>query len=202
MKVVVDTDAFCKLQLAGLLTSVVGVLGAQLSDCARLPALPHMLRRGSVQRRYGETNCHSLIGIATAIPSLPVASAVWLDKFLPVPGIDPGEAHLFSVAADQQLLVLSGDKRALRSVGQVEGAVIALKGLIVTVEAALIAVHGSVGADALRRHIAATRPFDSTLAICFSDDNADPLAALWSYFNSLASEVEPLALWSPPSATP
>ena len=71
MKVLVDTDAFCKLGLAGLLADVVGVLGAPLSDCARLPALPHMLRRGGVQRRYGEANCRSLIGTATVIPSLP-----------------------------------------------------------------------------------------------------------------------------------
>lgn len=202
MKVLIDTDAFCKLALAGLLTDAVATLGARLADCARLPALPHMLRRGGVPKRYGQANCESLQGVAAAIASLQPVASTWLDRFLPVPGIDPGEAQLFSTATDEKLFVLSGDKRALRAIGTVEGAVDALAGLVVTVEAVLIALHGSIGGDALRRRVAELRPFDTTVGICFSDSNADPLSALWSYYRSLASEVAPLALWQPPSGTP
>jgi hypothetical protein len=120
---------------------------------------------------------------------------------LPVPGIDPGEAQLFSAAAEQKLLVLSGDKRALRVIGKVEGASQAPSGVIVTLEAVLIALHDSIGADDLRARVAALRPFDTTVGICFSDSNDDPLSALWSYYSSLASEVAPLSLWRPPSST-
>lgn len=202
MKVLVDTDAFCKLGLAGLLTDAAAVLGAQFADCARLPALPHMLRRGSVPKRFGQTNCESLQDLAGAIPPLQPVEGPWLDRFLPVPGIDPGEAQLFSAAADQKLFVLSGDKRALRAIGAVEGAVDGLAGLVVTVEAALIALHRSIDANDLRSRVAALRPFDTTVGICFSDSNSDPLTALWSYYRNLASEVAPLALWQPPSGTP
>ena len=201
MKVLVDTDAFCKLGLAGLLTDAVASLGAQLTDCERLPALPHMLRRGSVPRRFGKENCESLLDTANAIRPLQPLTSDWLDRFLPVPGIDPGEAQLFSAAADRKLFVLSGDKRALRVLAKVEGVAQALSGLIVTLEAVLIALHDSVGADALRTRVAPLRPFDTTVGICFSDGNADALSAVWSYYNNLASEVAPLTLWRPPSRT-
>lgn len=201
MKVLVDTDAFCKLGLAGLLTGAVAILGAKITDCGRLPALPHMLRRGSVPKRFGKEVCESLLETADAIPALQPMSSAWLDRFLPVPGIDPGEAQLFSTAAEHRLFVLSGDKRALRAIGQVEGAAQVLSGLIVTVEAALIALHDSIGADALRTRVAPLRAFDATVAICFSDGNADPLSAAWSYYNSLATEVAPLALWRPPPSS-
>lgn len=200
MKVLVDTDAFCKLGLAGLLTDAVASLGAQLTDCERLPALPHMLRRGSVPKRFGKENCEALLETADAIPPLQAPTNEWLGRFLPVPGIDPGEAQLFSAAAGQKLLVLTGDKRALRAIGKVEGAAQALSGLIVTLEAVLIALHNSIGADDLRSHIAPLRSLDTTVGICFSDGNADPLSALWSYYGSLVSEVAPLSLWRPPSS--
>ncbi|HXG89323.1 MAG TPA: hypothetical protein VNJ02_13385 [Vicinamibacterales bacterium] len=201
MKVLVDTDAFCKLGLAGLLTDAVTNLGAQIADCERLPALPHMLRRGSLPRRFGKETCESLLGTADSILPLQPFSSDWLERFLPVPGIDPGEAQLFAAAADRRLFVLSGDKRALRAVVNVEGAAQALSGLIVTLEAVLIALHDSVGVTTLRTRIAPLRPFDTTVGICFSDGNTDPLSAAWSYYNSLASEVAPLELWRPPSRT-
>ncbi len=201
MKVLVDTDAFCKLGLAGLLTDALASFGASLTDCERLPALPHMLRRGSVPRRFGKDNCEHLIEAANAMPALQSSASLWLDRFLPVPDIDPGEAQLFATAADQKLHVLSGDKRALRAVSKVEGAAQALAGLVVPLEAVLIALHGSIGADKLRARVAPLRSLDTTVGICFSEGNADPLSALWSYYGSLASEVEPLTLWRPPSST-
>jgi hypothetical protein len=201
MTVLVDTDAFCKLGLAGLLTEAIGSLGAQIGDCGRLPALPHMLRRGSVPKRFGKDNCESLVETAGLIPPLQPAANTWLDRFLPMPGIDPGEAQLFSAAAEQKLLVLTGDKRALRGINQVEGAAEALSELVVTLEAILIALHASIGADVLRTRVAPLRPFDTTVGICFSDGNPDALSALWSYYNDLASEVAPLKLWRSPTST-
>lgn len=201
MKVLVDTDAFCKLGLAGLLPDAVSSLGAQIADCERLPALPHMLRRGSLPKRFGLENCQSLLEVADSIRPLQPVAGDWLDRFLPVPGIDPGEAQLFAAAADRRQLVLSNDKRALRAIVNVEGAAQALSGLIVTLEAVLIALHDSIGAATLRTRIAPLRPLDTTVGICFSDGNTDSLSAAWSYFDSLASEVAPLELWRPPSRT-
>ncbi len=201
MKVLIDTDVFCKLGVAGLLTDAVASLGAQLTDCERLPALPYMLRRGSVPNRFGEENCESLLEIARAIPPLQASTSEWLDRFRPVPGIGPGEAQLYSAAIERNVLVLSGDKRALRAIDKVEGAAQALSGLIAPLEAVLIALHGPLGADDLRARLVAIRSLDRAVGICFSDSNNDPLSALWSYYDSLASDVAPLLLWRPPSTT-
>ena len=118
MKVLIDTDAFCKLGLAGLLTDAVATLGAQLPDCERLPALTHMLRRGSVPKRFGKENCESLLKTADAVPSLQPPTSEWLDRFLPAPGIDPGEAQLFSAAAEASCLCsLETNGLCVRSAG-------------------------------------------------------------------------------------
>ncbi|MEZ5343886.1 MAG: hypothetical protein R2706_21335 [Acidimicrobiales bacterium] len=177
MKVLVDTDAFCKLGLAGLLTDALAIFGVSFADCGRLPALPHMLRRGSVPRRFGKERCEALIEIAEGIPALPGSASSGLERFLPVPDVDPGEAQLFAAAADKKFLVLSGDKRALRAVCKVEGAADALAGLVIPLESALIALHASIGADALRSRVAPLRSLDTTVRICFSERNADPLSA-------------------------
>ena len=40
-RLLVDTDAFCKLGVAGLLTDAIGVLGVTVENCGRLAALPY-----------------------------------------------------------------------------------------------------------------------------------------------------------------
>ena len=56
-KLLVDTDAFCKLSVAGLLESAANVFDTSLLECARLPALPHMLKRGALRKHYGDEHC-------------------------------------------------------------------------------------------------------------------------------------------------
>ena len=41
MQLAVDTDAFCKLGVSGLLDDALAVLGVARDDCGRLPALPY-----------------------------------------------------------------------------------------------------------------------------------------------------------------
>ena len=68
MNLLVDTDAFCKLGVAGLLEDSTGVFGTRLTDCGRLPALPYMLRKGRLANRYGRDACNSLVSYAEAMP--------------------------------------------------------------------------------------------------------------------------------------
>lgn len=121
MKLLVDTDAFCKLGVAGLLRDAALMLGVELQECGRLPALPHMLRRGSLPRRYGARACEKLISIAQSMPVVPEPSTEWLDRITPIDVIDPGEARILAAAAEFTLAVVSGDKRALRAVKDAEG---------------------------------------------------------------------------------
>ena len=47
MRLLVDTDVFFKLALSDLLFPLLSILSIPTSQCARLPALPHMLRKGN-----------------------------------------------------------------------------------------------------------------------------------------------------------
>ena len=197
MKLLVDTDVFCKLQAAGLLSEAVGLFEAGLVDCGRLPALPHMLRRGKLRKRIGGDVCDALIPVAEAVPVIPQPSDTWLDELIPVEGIDVGEAQLFAAAAEAGLLVVSGDKRALRALKDIERFASALMGRIVVLEAVLIALCDRLGADAVRARVATLAALDRMVQVCFSGGNPNPREALISYYESLAAELAPLALWDP-----
>ena len=137
MKLLIDTDVFCKLQVAGLLSDAAGLLEARLDECGRLAALPHMLRRGRLRKQLGAEVCDALVPVAVGLPVAPQPSDVWLDRLVPIEGIDIGEAQLFAAAADTGLLVMSGDKRALRALKNMGGFPVALHGRIVVLETRL-----------------------------------------------------------------
>jgi hypothetical protein len=197
MKLLVDSDAFCKLAPAALLSEAALEFTATLSDCARLPALPHMLRRGSLRWRIGGEVCDALIPVAEGMLTVPASTGEWLDKLIAAEGIDPGEAQLIAVSIDYGLHLLSGDKRALRVVKSIEGLAAALAGRVVVLEAILLALCHRLGTTEVRRRVAAIRGHDAMIDICFSAENSDPPGSLRSYFNNLAAEVNPLVLWEP-----
>ncbi len=198
MQLLIDSDVFCKLGIAGLLEDAIAVLGASPTTSGRLPALPHMLRRGSLLRTYGAAACVKLLPLTEAIPPIPAADPTWLDKTAQVPSIDPGEAQLFASAAADGLLVLTGDKRALLALKDIEGFETALAGRIVVFEALLLALCDSLGAPEVTRRLRPLIPSDKTLRVCFSDGETDPREGLLSYFRNLATEAAPLLLWQPP----
>lgn len=198
MQLLIDSDVFCKLGIAGLLEDAIAVLGASPAMSGRLPALPHMLRRGRLVRTYGEEACGKLLALAEAIPPIPTPEPLWLDKTAQVPSIDPGEAQLFASAAADGLLVLTGDKRALFALKDIEGFETALAGHIVVFEALLLALCDKLGVADVARRLQPLIPSDRTLRVCFSEDGTDPRDGLLSYFRSLVAETAPLLLWQPP----
>ena len=54
MRLLADTDILCKLAATGLLAGAASLLGGQAHAVERLPALPRMLRRGSLRKMLGE----------------------------------------------------------------------------------------------------------------------------------------------------
>lgn len=195
MKLLVDTDAFCKLQVAGLLDAAADLLVGGLGHCGRLQALPHMLRRGKLREHYGAAVCDALIPVATAMAVVPEPSDLWLDKLTPVPEIDAGEALIFAAASEKGFLVVTDDKRALRALKDLEGFAPALAGRLVVLEALLIALCDRLGVEEVRRRILPLAATDMTVQVCFSSGNPEPKEALLSYLRSQMTDLAPLVLW-------
>ena len=197
MKLLFDTDAFCKFGIASLLEAVAHIFGAKLQECGRLPALPFMLRRGRLRKLYGGFACDALIPVANAIPLVPQPSVTWLEKLTAVEAIDPGEAQIFAVAAEHGQPFLSGDKRALNALKGVDDFILALNGRVVVMEAVLLALCDRIGLEEIRQRVAPLIAVDRTVAVCFSGENPNPLEALVSYFEDIATKLAPLQLWNP-----
>jgi hypothetical protein len=197
MKLLVDTDAFCKLGVAGVLQDAANIFRAGLQECGRLPALPYMLRKGRLRKLYGGEACDALVSVADAMPVVPQPSITWLDKLTLIDDIDPGEAQIFAAAAESGLIVVSGDKRALQALKDVEGFADALAGRIVVLEAVLLALCDQFEHKEIRRRIAPLAASDQIVKVCFSRENQDPREALLSYYRALVADVGPLVLWDP-----
>lgn len=197
MKLLIDTDAFCKLGVTGFLEEVAQIFEAGLHECGRLPALPYMLRKGRLRALYGAQACDALVPQANAIRALSKPSSIWLDKLTPLDGIDPGEAQIFASAAESGLVVVTNDKRALRSLKDVDDFPDALARRIVVLEAVLMMLCQRFGDDEVRRRIAPVIESDAVVKVCFSHDNLRPREALLSYYTTLTTEVRPLLLWDP-----
>lgn len=197
MQLLVDTDLFCKLGIAQLFGDTLISLGVQENDVSRLPALPHMLRRGSLPRTFGAEACLELVPIAERLTPIGAPDALWLDQLTPIQAIDPGEAQLFASAAHQSLVILSGDKRAIREIKNIPNYVEALSGRIIVLEAILIHLCDRMGDSELRRRLKPLIGKDTMVNVCFSDGNNNPREALVSYYQKLVTEVHPLVLWDP-----
>ena len=97
MRLLVDTDVFCKLGMGGLLHDAIALLGADVSECGRLPALHHMLQWGRLRKVYGPEACDALLPLANEVPIAIQPGDTWLDRLTPFEAIDPGEAQIFAV---------------------------------------------------------------------------------------------------------
>lgn len=197
MKLLVDSDLFCKLGIANLLLPALSLLQSSLSECGRLPALPYMLRRGSLPKLYGAPACDALIGTANAMSVIPEPDITWLEKLTPLDAVDPGEAQLFAVASDLGLPVLSGDKRSLQAIKAINELVPVLRERVIVLEAILLALCDALGHSDVRNRIAPLVAVDRMIQVCFSDGNPDPRQGLLSYYQDLQREVAPLILWNP-----
>jgi hypothetical protein len=196
MKLLFDTDAFCKLGIASLLQDVAQIFGAKLQECGRLYALPFMLRKGRVRKLYGGPACDALISVANEIPVMSEPSIRWLEKLTGVEAIDPGEAQVFAVAAENAQPFLSGDNRALIALKSIGEFVPAVEGRAVTMAAVLLALCDRIGQDNVRQRVAPLIKVDQMIAVCFSEGNPSPSDALDSYFRYLQAKLVPLQLWN------
>lgn len=197
MRILIDTDVFCKLAIAGLLHDGARLLGAGITDCGRLAALPYMLKRGRLPKQYGVEACASLLPLAEQMSVIPTPGSSWLDRLVPVQAIDPGEAQLFAAAAEHGLIAMTGDNVAMQALKLIDEFPEALAGRIVSLVAILLALCQDLGHEEVRHRVSALMTVDKTVRVCFSQGNPDPREALESYCRSLEAELRPLVLWQP-----
>lgn len=146
---------------------------------------------------YGQDICDGLLTVAMDMPVIESLSDSYLDLLIDIPDIDPGEAQLFAKAADTDLYLITGDKRSLRALKNVERMSDALSGRIVVLESMLLELCETMGLEEIRQRIQGLRQFDNAVRVCFSEYSDNPVVCLKSYFHRLAEEVSPLTLWQP-----
>ena len=198
-QLLVDTDAFCKLGVAGLFADAVSALGVSMLECGRLAALPYMLKRGVLRRKFGDDICDTMAQVAEEMPIALQPSELWLDPLTAVTSIDPGEAQLLATTAENGLLLLTGDKRGLHGVKDIPGYAEALNGRVIVVEAILIELCVQLSVAEIRSRIRPLMDADVSVRLCFSDSNPSPLVGLQSYYQDLLDSLDPLTLWRPSS---
>lgn len=196
MRLLSDTDAFCKLSAIGLFKDAATLLGGKPAEVARLPALPRMLRRGGLRKQLGDALADTLIPLADAQPQITSAPPDVAALLTGKDKIDAGEVQLLALAASDTLLLMSGDKRALLAVSKVPEVVPLLAGKVVCIEAMLLALCKTLGVDRVRAAVAPHRHIDRVFQVCFSDGGS-PEECLGSYMRDLQESVKPLLLWSP-----
>ena len=194
-----DTDAYCKLEVAGLFVDAATSLGVPIEACGRLAALPYMLRRGRLREKLGADASDAMLPKAERIPVAIQPSEDWLSPLAAVTSIDPGEAQLLAASAEHEILLLTNDKRGIRGIKDISRYAKALDGRIVVLEAILIELCERIGLDVVRSRIRPLMNLDTAVRLSFSDAKSSPLVGLMSFYRSLAFEVSPLGLWQPPS---
>jgi len=195
MSLLIDTDAFCKFACGGLLERAIALFGLPAAECARLPALPHMLRRGALHRRLGAALSARLLSESTRLTVAPAPGLQWLNVLKPYTQIDPGEAQLLALAAEHGAFLLTGDKRALQEVRNIPELVRALAGRIAVPEAVLLALCAVHGDEAVRSAAIEAAPLDTMFRVCFSKSEQEPRLAVRSYLDDTRAKLRPLELW-------
>lgn len=178
-----------------MLDEVLALLGVSRDQCAVLPALPYMLGKGPLRKRYGDATADGLRKLAGEFPVAPAASEEWLDLLAAVPSIDPGEAQLFALAAEHGIRILTGDKRALEALAKVSSIHPHLEGRIVSLEAALTGLTKETPEPQLRRKGTILGQYDQMAKAVFASPRSDLGEALDSYMRDLESKAKPLVLW-------
>lgn len=196
MRLLADSDAFCKLAAAGLLDDTAKLLGVAPADIERLPALPYMLRsHKKLRNQLGDSIADALIPVAEARPVVPNAPDDMVAKLKDIESIDPGEVQLLALAASGQFVLVTGDKRALGAVAKVVALVPLLQGKVICLEAVLLALCKKLGSQFVTSAVAQVAHIDKVFQICFS--GSEPTACLHSYLDDLQNKVSPLQLWQP-----
>jgi len=173
----------------------IHILGFERGNCRRLPALPHMLRKGTIFKRYGGPTCAAILPSVMSIEAVSNANPEVLDRLIGLPLVDPGEARLLALVVSNGDCIFTGDKRSLKTIKDLPDITQAVNGRIVILETLLMAMCDEHGPEWLRERIQPLRAHDRVVGVCFAEATTNPRAALRSYLDSVKAELAPLVLW-------
>lgn len=197
----IDSDLFVLLSGAGLLEALLSALDVEEGAARRLQPLPHMLEKGRLARRYPPGIREKAQAWCPRIPPLEaVPDPATLEQLLLVPGIDPGEALLFGVAAETgHTLLASGDRRSFEAIAassDLSGLRAQLEGKLLALESALDLLRRNLPYQDLTRKLASVRDYHRTVRVLLSQGEQTPEASfrggLDSYLRDLRSQLEGL----------
>jgi hypothetical protein len=195
-----DVDAVCKLANWNILQFLPELITAEWADIATISSLRHRIDQGikkpdgklfrSIQAAEVAKSCVALMSPLEAPDSL------LLEHLVSVPQIDPGEAILLALAADDPRGVfITGDKRALRALAshpiapKFAGKVLCLEQLV---EACL----KLKGRDWFLSHVCPFREIDKAVSIILGSQCDAALEHLHEGFQSYIAELR--VLHAPP----
>lgn len=140
--VLMDNDAVLKLARYGLLGEALLALKCTPTQVRVLPTAHYTLLPAKQPLRHckDSASAHRLgefLGQAGKVDTS-AADPALIDALVAIPGIDPGEAMLFALAAAQaDTIIVTGDKRAVQALcaaPEAAGAVGALSGRVICME--------------------------------------------------------------------
>ena len=155
-----------------------------------------MLRRGRLRTQLGGDLADALVLEAQSLPLAAQNDADALTDRLSASPLDPGEVQLLWLVAQDDALLLTSDKRAVRDAAQIEELRPRIAKKIVVLESVLIALCDVFGPDHVRKCVQSNSHVDTVFLTCFSSPSEDPRVGLRSHLSALTSEVGPLQLWT------
>lgn len=199
-----DSDVFVLFGMSGLLFDAIETCGFEAGRTRRLAALPHMIRRGPLARKYPDDGCQRVLALCNQVePLIEAATASHTRQVLAgVDNIDVGEAELFAIMAERpEFRLLTGDKRslvALASTPELHSLYRSLSGRIICLEVAIERLIREMGAAPIARALTPLRKYNRMLSAVFSRGEETPvedcLDGLSSYINDLVRKTGPSLL--------
>lgn len=171
MALLVDVDAIAKLAHWGLLEDLPSLTGESWDTISTIGSLRYRAQRASSNPDGKLFRCTgAALAVLAAIgrmSDLPEVSADDLSIFQDISGIDVGEAILLATLGnDPQRRLLTGDKRALRSLSeQAVGTRTGFAQRIIVIEQVVLCALDVLGIEELRERICRIRGLDKAIDI-------------------------------------
>jgi hypothetical protein len=200
----VDVDAVAKLAHWQLLEHLPSLLGVAWSDCGTLGSVVHRASRATEKadgKLFKSTEAAGRAMASVKLMGKPVEpGGVTMSSLQDIAGLDPGEAVLLSAVADEAgSRLLTGDKRAIRALAELDAGVRGpIAGRILVVEQIVLLAFDRFGLAWLRDRVCPFADIDKAIRVVMGGRcDASEVAvreALEAYIQELVGLCDPSLL--------